>query len=50
MNMKFDSILGVIGRTPHVRINRLFPKEYDVFIKLEKQNPGASIKIVLLLL
>lgn len=42
--MKFDNILGVIGRTPHVRINRLFSKDYEVFIKLEKQNPGASIK------
>lgn len=42
--MKFTNILGVIGNTPHVRLNQLFPSDYDVYIKLEKQNPGASIK------
>lgn len=42
--MKFQNVLGVIGNTPHVKINRLFGNDYDVYIKLEKQNPGASIK------
>ncbi|GAB3698456.1 cysteine synthase A [Spirosoma flavus] len=41
--MKFPSILATIGQTPHVRINRLFPG-YDVWTKLERANPGASIK------
>lgn len=41
--MKFDNILGVIGNTPHVRLKNLFPKQ-EVWIKLEKQNPGGSIK------
>lgn len=41
--MKFDNILGVIGNTPHVRLKNLFP-EQEVWIKLEKQNPGGSIK------
>lgn len=42
--MKTNNILGVIGNTPHVKINRLFPEDYEVYIKLERQNPGASIK------
>jgi cysteine synthase A len=42
--MKANSILDLIGRTPHLRTNRLFPKEYAVWLKLERQNPGASIK------
>ena len=42
--MKFSNILQSIGNTPHVRLNKLFAADYDVFIKLEKNNPGASIK------
>ncbi|HBC80199.1 MAG TPA: cysteine synthase A [Bacteroidales bacterium] len=42
--MKVDSILETIGNTPHVKINRLFNPDYKVWIKLEKANPGASIK------
>jgi len=42
--MKVDSILETIGNTPHVKINRLFKPDYKVWIKLEKANPGASIK------
>ncbi len=42
--MKANSILETIGKTPHVRINTLFPSQYEVWIKLEKNNPGGSIK------
>lgn len=42
--MKANSILETIGNTPHVRINRLFNPSISVWIKLEKSNPGASIK------
>lgn len=42
--MKANSILQTIGNTPHVRINRLFPASYEVWIKLEKSNPAGSIK------
>jgi len=38
------NILETIGNTPHVRINRLFGQDHDVWIKLERNNPGASIK------
>jgi len=41
--MKGQSILDVIGNTPHVKINRLFG-DSEVWMKLERQNPGASIK------
>ena len=42
--MKVDSILETIGNTPHVKINRLFDPSYSVWVKLERANPGASIK------
>jgi len=42
--MKVNSILETIGNTPHVRINRLFPADYSVWVKLERTNPGSSIK------
>jgi cysteine synthase A len=42
--MKANSILQTIGNTPHVRINKLFPTQFEVWIKLEKNNPGGSIK------
>lgn len=41
--MKYQSIIEVIGKTPHVRLSRLFP-DHEVWIKLEKQNPAGSIK------
>jgi cysteine synthase len=42
--MKANSILELIGNTPHVRINTLFRPDIEVWMKLEKYNPGASIK------
>ncbi len=42
--MKANNILETIGNTPHVRINNIFPGEYEVWMKLERANPGASIK------
>jgi cysteine synthase len=39
-----NSILEVIGNTPHVRINRLYDPRVTVWAKLERQNPGGSIK------
>jgi cysteine synthase A len=41
--MKAQSILDTIGRTPHVRINRLFGAA-EVWVKSERSNPGGSIK------
>ena len=42
--MKADNILQTIGNTPHVRINRIFGEGHQVYAKLEKTNPGGSIK------
>ncbi len=42
--MPFNSILEAIGNTPHVRINRLYDPRVSVWAKLERQNPGGSIK------
>lgn len=41
--MKSNSILETIGNTPVVKINRLFDHK-NVWIKLERNNPGNSIK------
>ena len=42
--MKFENILEGIGNTPHVRIRKLFPGAENVWMKLERSNPGGSIK------
>ncbi|RRD58324.1 cysteine synthase A [Comamonadaceae bacterium OH2545_COT-014] len=42
--MKARTILDTIGRTPHVRINRLFGPDAQVWVKAEHANPGGSIK------
>ncbi|MBU6359575.1 MAG: cysteine synthase A [Chloroflexota bacterium] len=42
--MKANNILETIGNTPHVRVNRLYPQDYEVWVKLERANPGGSIK------
>lgn len=44
--MKANNILDTIGRTPHVRMNRLFAQHpgAEVWIKSERGNPGGSIK------
>ena len=42
--MKANNILETIGNTPHVRINRLFSADVEVWSKLERANPGGSIK------
>ena len=41
--MKAASVLDTIGRTPHIRLARLFP-DHEVWVKAERANPGGSIK------
>jgi cysteine synthase len=41
---RFGSILGTIGRTPVVRINRLAPPGVNLFVKIEAFNPLGSVK------
>src|SRR4051794_33570082 len=42
--MIYDNILGTIGRTPIVRINRLAPAGTTMYVKCEFFNPLASVK------
>jgi cysteine synthase A len=45
--MRANTILETIGNTPHVRINRLYTAiapTAEVWLKLERANPGGSIK------
>ncbi len=42
--MIYDSILGTIGRTPVVRVNRLAPAHVTLYVKCEFFNPLSSVK------
>jgi cysteine synthase len=42
--MKANSVLETIGNTPHIRVNRLFGDNAEVWVKSERSNPAASIK------
>lgn len=42
--MKYNNILETIGNTPHVRLNKLFRDDIEVWMKVERFNPGGSIK------
>jgi cysteine synthase A len=42
--MPVNNILETIGKTPHIRMNRLFGPDAQVWIKSERSNPGGSIK------
>lgn len=39
-----NSVLDTIGKTPVVKINRLYGAGKNVYLKLERTNPGGSIK------
>lgn len=41
--MPVSSVLETIGKTPHIRLGRLFPQA-QVWVKSERTNPGGSIK------
>lgn len=42
--MIYDSILGTIGNTPVVRLNRIGPEHVTIYVKIESFNPMASVK------
>ena len=42
--MIFNNVLETVGNTPHVRINKLFDPRVSVWTKMERANPGGSIK------
>jgi cysteine synthase A len=41
--MKFNGVLESVGKTPHIRLAKLFP-DHEVWLKDERRNPGGSIK------
>lgn len=41
--MKAANILETVGKTPHIRLSRMFP-DHEIWIKSERSNPGGSIK------
>ncbi|MCG8325095.1 MAG: pyridoxal-phosphate dependent enzyme [Thiotrichales bacterium] len=44
MSVRFDNILGTVGNTPVVRINKLAPEHVDLYVKIEAFNPMGSVK------
>ena len=42
--MKHDNILGTVGNTPVVRINKLAPAGINLYVKIEAFNPLGSVK------
>ena len=40
----YDNVIGTIGETPIVRLNKINPKGSKVYVKIERGNPGGSIK------
>jgi cysteine synthase A len=44
MNKLYNNILETIGNTPIVRLNKLGPKDVNVYVKVESFNPGGSVK------
>jgi len=41
---KFDNILGTVGRTPSVKIDKLAPSHVNLYVKVEAFNPMGSVK------
>src|ERR1700686_2373851 len=41
---KFASILGTVGNTPVVKINKLAPPNVNLYVKIEAFNPPGSVR------
>ena len=44
MNKLYGNILETIGNTPIVKLNKIGPKDVNVYVKVESFNPGGSVK------
>ena len=42
--MIYQDILGTIGNTPVIRVNKLAPEHVEMYVKVEAFNPMASVK------
>lgn len=40
----YDNVLGTIGNTPVIKINKLAPDHVNLYVKMEAFNPGGSVK------
>ena len=40
----YDNVLGTIGKTPVIKINKLAPDHVNLYVKMEAFNPGGSVK------
>jgi len=43
-NRKFNNILETIGNTPVVKLNKLAPDGFNIYVKVESFNPMGSVK------
>jgi len=41
---RYDSILGAVGNTPVVRVNKMGPEVINLYVKVESFNPMGSVK------
>jgi cysteine synthase A len=41
---KYENILGTVGNTPVVRVNKLAPNGVNLYVKVESFNPMGSVK------
>ena len=44
MNKLYDNILQTVGNTPIVKLQKLAPKDVNVYVKVESFNPMGSVK------
>jgi len=44
MKNRFESILETVGNTPIVKLNKIGPKDVNVYVKIESFNPMGSVK------
>jgi len=44
MKNRFENILETVGNTPIVRLNKIGPKDVNVYVKIESFNPMGSVK------
>lgn len=40
----YDSVLECIGETPIIRLRKMAPENSDIYVKMERSNPGGSVK------
>lgn len=40
----YDSVLECIGETPIIRLRKMTPENSDIYVKMERSNPGGSVK------